>query len=80
LYDDPRVGRSSTNALRGVCCCCNGQQCDPTAKQSNTLIPWCLPHTSSRHQNWRGLYGRLDWNGFFSTTITNPEPMGKQVW
>lgn len=22
--------------------------------------------------------GRLDWNGYFGTTITNPEPMGKQ--
>ena len=22
--------------------------------------------------------GRLEWTGFFSTTITNPEPMGKQ--
>ncbi len=25
-----------------------------------------------------GLYGRVEWDGFFSTTITNPEPMGKQ--
>merc|ERR1739842_154509 len=45
----------------------------------NTLIPWCLPHTSNRHNNWAGLYGRVEWDGYFSTTITNPEPMGKQV-
>ncbi|ELK08663.1 DNA (cytosine-5)-methyltransferase 1 [Pteropus alecto] len=25
-----------------------------------------------------GLYGRLEWDGFFSTTVTNHEPMGKQ--
>ena len=31
-----------------------------------------------RHNHWAGLYGRLAWNGFFSTTVTNPEPMGKQ--
>ena len=31
-----------------------------------------------RHNNWAGLYGRVEWDGFFSTTITNPEPMGKQ--
>ena len=48
-------------------------------RQFNTLIPWCLPHTGNRHNNWAGLYGRLQWDGFFSTTVTNPEPMGKQV-
>ena len=32
----------------------------------------------SRHNNWAGLYGRIAWDGFFSTTVTNPEPMGKQ--
>jgi DNA (cytosine-5)-methyltransferase 1 len=52
--------------------------CDPVYKQENTLIPWCLPHTSNRHNQWSGLYGRLEWNAFFSTTVTNPEPMGKQ--
>ncbi|KYN05968.1 DNA (cytosine-5)-methyltransferase PliMCI [Cyphomyrmex costatus] len=78
LHDDIRVGRSLTNALRGVCSCSSGQPCDPTDKQFNTLIPWCLPHTAIRHNNWKGLYGRIEWNGFFSTTITNPEPMGKQ--
>ena len=31
-----------------------------------------------RHNNWAGLYGRVEWDGYFSTTITNPEPMGKQ--
>lgn len=78
-HDDEKAGRSSTNAFRGVCSCSTGksQPCDPTDKQFNTLIPWCLPHTSSRHNNWKGLYGRIEWKGFFSTTITNPEPMGK---
>ena len=42
------------------------------------MVPWCLPHTGARHNQWAGLYGRVDWDGFFSTTITNPEPMGKQ--
>lgn len=46
--------------------------------QDNTLIPWCLPHTANRHNQWSGLYGRLDWGGHFGTTVTNPEPMGKQ--
>lgn len=56
-----------------------GKACDTTARQFNTLIPWCLPHTGNRHNHWAGLYGRLEWDGFFSTTVTNPEPMGKQV-
>lgn len=63
---------------RGVCLCSTGKPCDPSDRQFNTLIPWCLPHTADRHNHWSGLYGRLEWDGFFSTTVTNPEPMGKQ--
>ncbi|CAD1477928.1 unnamed protein product [Heterotrigona itama] len=78
MYHDEKAGKSSTGAFRGVCSCSVGKICDPMAKQYNTLIPWCLPHTGNRHSNWAGLYGRLEWDGFFGTTITNPEPMGKQ--
>ncbi|KAH0821219.1 hypothetical protein GEV33_001572 [Tenebrio molitor] len=63
---------------RGVCQCSVGMACEPADRQVNTLIPWCLPHTADRHNHWAGLYGRLEWDGFFGTTITNPEPMGKQ--
>nr|XP_034189663.1 DNA (cytosine-5)-methyltransferase PliMCI-like [Osmia lignaria] len=77
-YHDKKAGRSSTGAFRGVCSCCTGRTCDPMDRQYNTLIPWCLPHTGKRHNHWAGLYGRLEWDGFFGTTITNPEPMGKQ--
>ncbi|XP_071039220.1 DNA (cytosine-5)-methyltransferase PliMCI isoform X2 [Parasteatoda tepidariorum] len=77
-HQDIKNGKSSTGALRGVCACASGKACDPMDRQFGTLIPWCLPHTGNRHNNWSGLYGRLEWDGFFSTTITNPEPMGKQ--
>lgn len=78
-HHDKKNGCSSTGALRGVCSCVEaGKACDSTARQFNTLIPWCLPHTGNRHNHWAGLYGRLEWDGFFSTTVTNPEPMGKQ--
>lgn len=63
---------------KGVCLCATGKSCDLADRQFNTLIPWCLPHTADRHNHWAGLYGRLEWDGFFSTTVTNPEPMGKQ--
>ena len=76
---DKKNGRSGTGDLRGVCSCASGKSCDPSDKQFGTLIPWCLPHTGNRHNHWAGLYGRLEWNGYFSTTVTNPEPMGKQV-
>ena len=79
LARDKRNGKSSTGALRGVCACADGKPCDPSDRQFNTLVPWCLPHTGNRHNHWAGLYGRLQWDGFFSTTVTNPEPMGKQV-
>lgn len=77
-YDDKRNGRSSSGAVRGVCACASGRACSPLDKQENTLIPWCLPHTGNRHNHWAGLYGRLSWGGYFSTTVTDPEPMGKQ--
>ncbi|KAI4310841.1 hypothetical protein MLD38_035791 [Melastoma candidum] len=41
------------------------------------LIPWCLPHTAKRHNQWKGLFGRLDWEGNFPTSVTDPQPMGK---
>lgn len=47
----------------------NGQMVD--------LIPWCLPNTAQRHNQWKGLFGRLDWDGNFPTSITDPQPMGK---
>ena len=78
-HNDKKNGRSPNNDLRGVCSCAEGKACDPADRQFNTLVPWCLPHTGNRHNNWAGLYGRLEWDGYFSTTITNPEPMGKQV-
>jgi len=80
LHDDKKQGRNSLDEPRGVCACAKGkgEKCDPADRQFGTLIPWCLPHTSNRHNHWAGLYGRLEWDGFFSTTVTNPEPMGKQ--
>lgn len=41
------------------------------------LIPWCLPNTAERHNQWKGLFGRLDWEGNFPTSVTDPQPMGK---
>lgn len=41
------------------------------------LIPWCLPNTADRHNQWKGLFGRLDWDGNFPTSVTDPQPMGK---
>eukprot|EP00897_Mesotaenium_endlicherianum_P010338 jgi/Mesen1/9332/ME000061S08775 len=41
------------------------------------LIPWCLPNTAQRHNQWKGLFGRLDWHGNFPTSVTDPQPMGK---
>ncbi|KAL9229339.1 hypothetical protein vseg_004816 [Gypsophila vaccaria] len=45
--------------------------------QMADLVPWCLPNTAERHNNWKGLFGRLDWEGNFPTSITDPQPMGK---
>lgn len=76
---DRKNGASSTGRKRGVCCCAAGKSCDPGCRQQNTLIPWSLPHTGNRHYHWAGIYGRLDWNGYFDTTVTKPSPMSTQV-
>lgn len=78
-FHDIKNGYSSTGTLRGVCSCV--QKANPVTlkdRQFTTLIRWCLPHTGNRHNHWAGLYGRLEWDGFFNTTVTNPQPMGKQ--
>lgn len=77
-HEDLKNGKNSNGEFRGVCQCATGKDCNPADRQNNTIIPWCLPHTANRHNNWAGLYGRLAWDGYCSTTITNPEPMGKQ--
>lgn len=45
--------------------------------QMADLIPWCLPNTAKRHNQWKGLFGRLDWEGNFPTSVTDPQPMCK---
>ncbi|KNA11680.1 hypothetical protein SOVF_133050 [Spinacia oleracea] len=29
------------------------------------LVPWCLPNIAERHNQWKGLFGRLGWEGNF---------------
>ncbi|KAJ2813882.1 hypothetical protein H4S07_000336 [Coemansia furcata] len=44
------------------------------------LQPWCLTakeSAASRHNGWKGLFGRLDPNGYFGTALTELQPMGK---
>ena len=68
---------------KGVCSCfaAHGSgkaYCDQDDRQSDTMIPWSVPHTADRHNNWKEVYGRAPWDGYFKTTITDPEPLGKQ--
>ncbi|CAH2044605.1 unnamed protein product, partial [Thlaspi arvense] len=40
------------------------------------LIPHSLKNKAKTHNGWKGLYGRLDWQGNFPTSITDPQPTG----
>ena len=79
-YRDSKYNPGSK--LRGVCICQTGKgrQCSQMDQfgQDRTIIPWFLPHTAHRNNQWAGLYGRIDWDGYFSTTITAPTPGSKQ--
>ena len=35
-------------------------------------------HTAENNNGWKGVYGRLNWERQFRTTITNPEPTSTQ--
>ncbi|CAE6198521.1 unnamed protein product [Arabidopsis arenosa] len=53
---------------------------DENVKLSNgvvkKLIPSGLINKAKEHNGYRGLYGRLDWQGDFPTSITDPQPSG----
>ncbi|XP_039145037.1 DNA (cytosine-5)-methyltransferase 1B-like isoform X1 [Dioscorea cayenensis subsp. rotundata] len=45
--------------------------------QISDLRPPCLVRTAHRHNDWKGLFGRLGWEGNFPTSTTDPNPMHK---
>ena len=63
-----------------VCHCLTGPKkaCYEEDRQDNTLIPYALSHTGSRHNDWSGLYGRIHYDSYFSTIICNVHPDSKQ--
>ncbi|XP_059471899.1 DNA (cytosine-5)-methyltransferase 1-like isoform X2 [Neocloeon triangulifer] len=72
-----------SNGIKGVCPCLSSQEKgklkpDCVRGKTNSIIPWCLPHTADKHVQWAGCYGRANPFEPFETTDTTPEPMGKQ--
>ena len=61
-----------------ICSCSVSGECDQDDKQTDTFMPWAFPHTADRHNHWKEVMGRAPWDGIFKTTITDPEPLGKQ--
>ncbi|RVW55298.1 DNA (cytosine-5)-methyltransferase 1B [Vitis vinifera] len=52
----------------------HGCPVDWASGRFDTMVP---ANTAKRHNQWKGLFGRLDWEGNFPTSITDPQPMGK---
>ena len=42
------------------------------------MFIWSLCNTGTNHNHWSGLYSRVHWDSYFSTTVTNIHPDGKQ--
>ncbi|XP_010435242.1 PREDICTED: DNA (cytosine-5)-methyltransferase 4-like [Camelina sativa] len=40
------------------------------------LIPYGISNKADEHNGFKGLYGRLTWEGNLPTSITDPQPMG----
>ena len=50
-HHDKAKGKGAGGAKRGVCKCAEtqaGSKCRDAKRQADTIIPWCLPHTSNR--------------------------------
>ncbi|GAA0154402.1 DNA methyltransferase [Lithospermum erythrorhizon] len=45
--------------------------------RSVDLVPQGVRNTAHRHNQWKGVFGRLNWDGYFPTTTTDPHPMHK---
>jgi DNA (cytosine-5)-methyltransferase 1 len=83
-HDYPHI----TKLPRAVCGCMSIKNPVERAKRSGTrecrqflresVIPWSLPHTGVRHNQWQGLYGRLIEGGSSATIVTQPTLIGKQ--
>ena len=76
LYQNNQYGQG-----RGVCSCMEkgGTECGTLQfQQKNTLIPWFMPHSGARNNEYAGMYGRVAKDGVFSTVTTDPHPEGKQ--
>ncbi|KAI5319872.1 hypothetical protein L3X38_039580 [Prunus dulcis] len=41
------------------------------------VLSWRAGGILNENVMWKGLFGRLDWEGNFPTSITDPQPMGK---
>ncbi len=71
------------NGWPAVCKCATlkgipkAQDCLGT-KQDDTIVPWGLVHKANTNNQFRGLYSRIHFDSYFSTTITNIHPSGKQ--
>ena len=45
-----------------------------TQFKNKTIIPWSLPHTSYKNDNWNQSYGRILYDGFAGTLMTKANP------
>ena len=68
----------ASSGRKGVCQCQVKPGTDCSSAQENTLIPWFLPHRAETNNQFSGCYGRIHEEGFFSTTVTQPDPERKQ--
>ncbi|KAK1380602.1 hypothetical protein POM88_027346 [Heracleum sosnowskyi] len=60
----------------GVTGCLSVMQVKLSSGQFVDLILRCLPDTTKRHHQWKGLLGRLDWEGSIRILSLNPQTMG----
>ena len=75
-YKNNKYGRE-----RGVCLCMEKEtwtECMESLIHKDTLIPWFMPHSGARNNEYAGMYGRVSKNEVFSTVTTDPHPAKKQ--
>eukprot|EP01012_Entosiphon_sulcatum_P000816 TRINITY_DN10142_c0_g1_i1.p1 TRINITY_DN10142_c0_g1~~TRINITY_DN10142_c0_g1_i1.p1 ORF type:complete len:1079 (+),score=138.74 TRINITY_DN10142_c0_g1_i1:261-3239(+) len=72
--------QSNLNTAR-ICRVAMRPDADHLTIEPRDLDAKCLFHTESKasaHNNWKGLFGRLGWDGLFQTSLTSISPMSMQ--
>lgn len=73
-----KVMRELADRVKGADRVAPGADVEHSHYEVRAIIPWSLPHTGFRHNQWKGLYGRHCADGTTGTVVTSTQLISKQ--